>query len=426
MPPSRLAGVRTRPAPDDAPVVDVDLHGFAHGGEAVGRLPDGKVCFVPYAIPGERVRVAVVDERRRWARARLLEVLDPSPDRVEPPCPYFGPERCGGCRLQHIAPARQAQLKQAVVAEQLAHLGGIADPPVPETVRVGDLGYRSSARFAVDAQGRLGFRRPGSHAIEPIGVCLLLSEAAQATRDEAGDGWDGVAEVTVRAGSAEGRGLVVTPGAAALPPLPAGDLPVALRDDTGATVALRGDATVVEEVGGARYRVSPGSFFQPGAAGAEALLERVRDAAGVTAGEQVLDLYAGVGLFARALAADRGDVVAIEGDASACDDARANLDGLPARVVCDDVRRALTTVEAADVVVLDPPRKGAGQGLCRRITELDPRVVVYVSCDPAALARDAKAFVAAGYRLATAVPVDQFAHTAQIETVATFVPLIGR
>lgn len=418
--------MRSRHVPDAAAVVDIDLHGFAHGGEAVGRLPSGKACFVPYAIPGERVRVAVVDERRRWARAQLLEVLEPSPDRVQPPCPYFGPDRCGGCRLQHIAPARQARLKQAVVAEQLTHLGRIGDPPVADTVRVADRGYRSTARFAVDEDGRLGFRKPASHEVQPVDVCLLLSDAAQATRDEAGDGWAGVAEVTVRAGSAGGRGLVVTPGAGALPPLPPGDLPVALRDAGGATVALRGDATVVEEVGGVRYRVSPGSFFQPGAVGAAALLRLVREAAAVRAGEQVLDLYAGVGLFARALAADGGDVVAVEADPSACDDARANLAEVGARVECDDVRRVLERRDAADVVVLDPPRKGAGPATSRRIAELDPRVVVYVSCDPAALARDAAAFVAVGYRLAAAVPVDQFAHTAQIETVATFVPQLGR
>ncbi|HEY8341058.1 MAG TPA: RsmD family RNA methyltransferase, partial [Egibacteraceae bacterium] len=139
-----------------------------------------------------------------------------------------------------------------------------------------------------------------------------------------------------------------------------------------------------------------------------------------------LDLYAGVGLFARALAADGGDVVAVEADPSACDDARANLAEVGARVECDDVRRVLERRDAADVVVLDPPRKGAGPATSRRIAELDPRVVVYVSCDPAALARDAAAFVAVGYRLAAAVPVDQFAHTAQIETVATFVPQLGR
>src|SRR5690606_13367621 len=130
-----------------------DLHGFTHGGEAVGRLPSGKACFVAYAIPGERVVVEVVEEHKRWARGRLVEVVEPSPDRVPAPCPYFGQDeagepRCGGCALQHIAPERQAQLKRQVVVDQLEHIGKLSGPPVEDTVTPATFGYRCSARFA--------------------------------------------------------------------------------------------------------------------------------------------------------------------------------------------------------------------------------------------------------------------------------------
>lgn len=409
--------------------VDIVLDGVAHGGEAVGRLPDGKTCFVAYGIPGERVRVEVTEDRKRWCRGRLLAVLEPSPDRVPPPCPYFGPGLCGGCAIQHVAPARQAQWKRRVVAEALERIGGITDPPVAPTVSAGEFGYRNRARFAVDAAGRLGYRRAGTHEVMPIDRCPLLAPATQAVRDEAGDGWGGVEEVQVRAAVAgDGATLVVHPGAEALPPLPPGATPVALVDAAGRAHALRGDPTLVERVAGFDFRISAGSFFQSNTAGAEVLVRLVREAAAVRPGDAVADLYAGVGLFSRPLAADGATVVAVEANAAACDDARVNLAGTTAAVVAEPVDSALERMVAEvsgggagfDVVVLDPPRRGAGRHVCGRIARLRPRVVVYVSCDPAALARDARTLCGAGYRLAAAVPVDQFAQTAAIEVVASF------
>lgn len=409
-------------------VVDMMLDGLTHGGEAVGRLPSGKACFVPYAIPGERVRVEVVEDHKRWARGRLVEVLEASPDRVTPPCPYFGPDRCGGCALQHVAPDRQATMKRRVVVEQLERIGKFDDPPVAETVTVGSAGYRNTARFAVDPAGRLGFRGAGTHDVVPIDRCLLLHPAAQAVRDEAGDQWEGVEEVAVRAGlTGHGSALTIRPGPGPLPTLPPGATPVALLDTAGEAHALRGGPTITEHVAGFAYQVSPGSFFQSSTAGAEALVGLVREAAAVGPGDAVADLYAGVGLFARPLAAAGATVVAVEAGPGACDDARANLAGTTASVVCAPVEEGLDRLAgdpdddpAFDVVVLDPPRRGAGRDVCGRIAGLRPRTVVYVSCDPAALARDARALSNAGYALARAVPVDQFAQTAQVEIVATF------
>lgn len=408
--------------------VELTLHGLTHGGEAVGRLPGGKVCFVAYAIPGERVRVEVVEDHPRWSRGRLLEVLEASPDRAAPPCPYFGPGRCGGCALQHVTPQRQAAMKRRVVVEQLERIGKIDHPPVTDTVVVGSTGYRNTARFAVDPGGRLGFRGAGSHEVVPIDRCLLLHPTAQAVRDEAGDDWKGVEEVAVRAGLAgDGSALVVHPGAGALPALPPGATPVALVDTAGNTHPLRGEPTLTERVTGFDYRISAGSFFQPSTAGAEALVGLVRDAAAVGPGDAVADLYAGVGLFARPLAADGATVVAVEGNPHACEDARANLSGTTASVVHATVEKALDLLAgdpgddpAFDVVVLDPPRRGAGRDVCGRVANLRPRTIVYVSCDPAALARDARILTDAGYPLTRAVPVDQFAQTAHVEVVATF------
>lgn len=399
------------------------LDGFAHGGEAVGRRPDGKACFVGYALPGERVRVRITEEAKRWSRGQLLEVLAPSEERVEPPCPHFGPDRCGGCQLQHASQEGQARLVARVVREQLERIGKLEAPPVLPTITPAPFAYRTRARFGVDATGRLGFRKAGTHQLVAIDRCPLLAGPAQALRERAGDGWTGVEEVEVRVGLASGEtALVVTPGETGMPELPETDDPVALRDASGATVALRGDPTIHEEVDGRRFRVSPASFFQSSVVAAEALSRLVVEAAAPDAGTRALDLHAGVGLFAAALGAAGAEVVAVEKVPGAAADAWENLTDLDAEVIEGDALavardRAETPV---DVIVLDPPRRGAGDRLCRALAATPAATVIYVSCDPAALARDARLLVDAGFRLEQVQPVDQFAQTAAVEAAATF------
>ncbi len=401
----------------------VSLSGLAFGGEAVGRLADGCAVFVAFAIPGETVRVEVTQRRRSWARARLVEIIEPSPDRVEPPCPYFGPGRCGGCRLQHVSGERQAAMARQIVTETLQRLGRIGDPPVADTVRPAGYGYRSRARFAVDDQGRLAYRRAGSHDLLAVDRCLLLTDAAQALRDAAGDQWRGADEVEVR--SAGPAGALVIRADGDPPPLPPGDVPVALRRAGGRPRALRGDPLRHQRGGGVDVLVSPASFFQANRAGGEILLALVRAAAAVAPGDTAIDLFCGVGLFARGLAADGADVTAVEGSAAAVADAERNLAGL-AQVVRAPAGEAVAALREAgrtvDVVVLNPPRKGAGATLTTDLAAVATRTIVYVACDPAALARDARTLGDAGWALTEAVPVDQFAQTGQIEVVATFRP----
>ena len=382
--------------------VEVELHGFAHGGEAVGRLPDGRVVFVAHGIPGETVSVELTAEHKRWTRGRLVEVLHVSPDRVDPPCPYFGPERCGGCRLQHIASPRQRALLHQVVVDQLERLGGIPDPPVSAVVEAGDYRYRNRARFAVTDSGALAFRRYASDELIPIDRCLLLDEPTSLLHQAVGEEVAGAAEAEVRTGTLGGA-VVAGSG--------------------GKPAVIRGEPVVVHTVGGFDYQVSATSFFQSNATGAAILLDLVRTAAAVQEGEAALDLYAGVGLFARALAADGATVTAVEGSRSSAADARRNLHGL-ARVVQKPVERVVARMagegQRFDVVVADPPRKGAGAGVIPAIAQVATRAIVIVACDPAALGRDAGLLRGLGWELAGAVPVDQFAQTGHIEVVATF------
>src|SRR5690625_1173131 len=205
--------------------VESRIDRFTHGGEGVARI-EGKAVFVPGTIPGEQVRVQVVDDRKRWARAALLDVLDPSPDRVPPPCPYV-PE-CGGCDLQHIRPDAQRELKTRVVREQLTRLGGQTDPPVRPTQAVGpDVGYRNHIRLHADEQGRLGFHRTQSHDVVPIDRCLIAADDVQRLRETVGDD-TGADEVTVRAHTRTHAAAVrLTPGPGPLQ-IPEGDFDVAL------------------------------------------------------------------------------------------------------------------------------------------------------------------------------------------------------
>jgi tRNA/tmRNA/rRNA uracil-C5-methylase (TrmA/RlmC/RlmD family) len=420
--------VSRRPAPPlpRAPV-EATIDGFTHGGDGVARV-EGKAVFVPGALPGERVRLRVVEDKPRWARATLVEVVNASPDRVTPPCPVA--DECGGCDLQHAAPAAQRRLKTRVVREQLERLGRVPAPPVAETRAVGpDLGYRTHAQLHAAADGRLGFHRAGSHEVIPVEVCPVLTADAQAVRSGVGDA-TGATEVVVRAHHRTSTAAAaLTPGPGPLE-VPAGHFDLTLVQPDGATLPMRGDGTLAEQVAGLTYRFDPSSFFQVSTGGAEALVEEVLDAAGAVTGALVWDLYAGVGLLSLPLARAGAEVVAVEGHAAAAAWCVANaadaglevqvVDAPVERLVADVASSARSDLDPPDVVVLDPPRTGAGRDVVAGLVALEVPSVVYVACDVAALARDTRQLTEAGSRLSSVQPLDLFPMTHHVEVVATF------
>ena len=407
----------------------------AGGGGCVARDADGRVVFVRHALPGERVRARITAVTARYARADAVEVIEPSPDRVEPPCPYAGPGRCGGCDYQHVSLEAQRRLKAARVEEQLRRLSGVERNVEVEPVP-GDhdgLGWRSRVRLAVDGDGRAGFRRHRSHDVEPIASCPIAAPAVAATGVFAAR-WPGAAEVEIVTGTAEadgaaGASAVVTVtsrrGARAGPPGAALDAGLVIDG------AVRQRPSAVEtEVAGRRYRTSPGVFWQAHLGAPAALLEAVLDGAAPRPGSHVVDLYAGAGLFSIPLAeAARpgGRVLAVEHDRRTCEDARHNgrhLDLLEIRRAEVTSRLVATGIGRPDAIVLDPPRQGAGIAVMRAMTALTPalRSAVYVSCDPASFGRDLRVLLDAGWDLDGLRVFDVFPMTEHVEIVATVRP----
>jgi tRNA/tmRNA/rRNA uracil-C5-methylase (TrmA/RlmC/RlmD family) len=433
-------------------VVELEVGSVAHGGHCVARL-DGRVVFVRHALPGEQVRARVTegDDTARYLRADTVEVLGASPDRVEPPCPYAGPGACGGCDWQHATPAAQRELKAAVVREQLWRLARLDVPVTVEALpgRDDGLGWRTRVQHSVGDSGRLGFRRHRSHDVVVVDQCPITHPDVAAV-GHLGATWPGLSVVeVVAAGDGDHRLVVVSPrrdwrGPTGLPQVEASVAvaptvdPGPRRDADGpaSLSRVRGRTWLRERVVAGDwerdFRVTGGGFWQVHPAAAATFVATVLDLLRPAPGERVLDLYSGVGLFAAALA-DRvgpsGAVVAVEGDPRAVGDARRNVHDLPqVQLVQGSVGPALAGALAAlpgaasDVVVLDPPRSGAGRAVVESLCAARPRAICYVACDPAALARDLATATEHGYRLAELRAFDAFPMTHHVECVALLTP----
>ncbi|MEP7054419.1 MAG: class I SAM-dependent RNA methyltransferase [Actinomycetota bacterium] len=407
--------------------LELKVETVAHGGFCVARH-EGRAVFVRHTLPGELVVALVTEDRGSYLRADAVDVLEASPDRVVEPCEYARPGRCGGCDWQHASRAAQLRLKAAVVEEQLLRLAGLTRPVEVEDIGPPDgLGWRTRVTFSVDEAGAPGFRKHRSHDIQPVERCLIAHPLLEDIGIERRR-WPGTetveALVAVETGDAA---LVVSPlvewEQPVVPPLDAGAA-VMRGDGKGNAIPLRGRPGVREQSGGRTFRVSGSGFWQVHPAAAQTLTSAVLGMLAPRAGEFALDLYAGVGLFAAALAEPLGPggrIVAIESYAGATADAAYNLRDLEAVIVeTGKVEKVLArlALKRCDLVVLDPPRKGAGADVVRRIAFLKPRAIAYVACDPASLARDLKTFAAAGYHLSQLRAFDLFPMTQHIECVA--------
>ncbi|MBN1317992.1 MAG: class I SAM-dependent RNA methyltransferase [Anaerolineales bacterium] len=399
----------------------LELTAMAHGGTALGRDEDGRVVFVPGGIPGEKVRVRPVLVKERHAYAELLEVIERSPYRVEPHCPHYGV--CGGCHFQHIDYPAQLQFKTEVVRDQLGRVGHFIDPPVePALPSPVQWRYRNSVNFSPTADGKLGFWSPTEEQVVPIDECHIIEAGLQTLYREMDLELPGLLRVTLRIG-ADGDLLVVFETEDVEPPELATDLTVsaAILLPTGEAANLIGENVLYERCAGREWRVSAGSFFQVNRASAENLVRLVLEMANLHGTESVLELYSGVGLFTASLSAGSSGVVGIEENPDAVGDAALNLDDTEnVSLYQGAVEQILPELSdrSFDVVVLDPPRGGVEPAVVDALIEIGAPRIVYVSCDPATFARDAKRLARGGYRLMTVRPVDMFPQTYHVETVS--------
>ncbi|GAA2499212.1 class I SAM-dependent RNA methyltransferase [Streptomyces sp. NPDC059506] len=421
---------------------EVEVGPVAHGGHCIARH-EGRVLFVRHTLPGERVVAEVTegDEGSRFLRADAVEVLQASPDRVPAPCPFSGPGRCGGCDWQHAAPGAQRRLKVEVLTEQLERLAGLApqeagwdgtvEPAPGDKVPRGEVpAWRTRVQYAVDAQGRAGLRRHRSHDVEPVDHCLIAAPGVSELGIEKRT-WPQTAAVeAIAASGSSDRQVIITPAPGGRLPLVELDRPVSLArvDDNGGVHRVHGRGFVRERAAGRTWRVGAGGFWQVHPKAADLLVDAVLDGLDPREGETALDLYCGVGLFAGALAervGERGAVLGIESGKRAAEDARHNLADLErVRIEHGKVEAVLprTGITEADLVVLDPPRAGAGRQTVQRLTALGARRIAYVACDPAALARDLKYFGESGYRPVSLRAFDLFPMTHHMECVAVLEP----
>jgi 23S rRNA (uracil1939-C5)-methyltransferase len=402
--------------------IRLQMSAMAHGGEALARH-EGKVVFVPYVLPGEEVLVELTEEKARYSRGRAVEVITPSVDRVAPRCPHFG--TCGGCQWQHVSYERQIALREEVLRSQLTQIARLSDVPLRPTLEAADpWEYRNHVRLHLDEEGRLGFVGADKRSVEPISECHIMHPLLWEIFSTLEIDFPDLASVSLRVGTLTEERLLILETAGHEVPGVEVDLPVScvLLLGDGTPVTYVGNNHVTEILAGKSIRVSSTSFFQVNTPQAEQLVLTVNGYVNPRGDEVLLDLYCGVGTFAIALSDRVAQVLGIDASGSAIADAMFNSQGLTnVGYLHGDVEELLPSIdEAVHSVVLDPPRQGLSSAALASLLALAPASIVYVSCDPATLSRDAGKMVQAGYELLEIQPVDMFPQTHHIEAVALF------
>ena len=385
--------------------IRVTIEKIAHGGHFIARY-EGAVIFVRHGIPGELCEVEITSVGASFNRGDVCEVIEPSSDRVSAPCRFAHRSGCGGCDFQHISVARQRDLKSDVITEQFSRIAKM-DISVDVEEVAAPLGWRTRCSAVTTKSGALGFYQARSHKVVPVDDCrILVPEMKYAELAQRGSKPDQRIEISI---SNTGERTIATAHSG-------GESPLRISDGPDISHYRVGDSS---------FEVSQKSFWQSHKDAPRILTEAVLQYAQLQSDDSVLDLYGGVGLFAASfleLIGPTGTVDIVEGSKSATADAERNFASAKnVKIHTGDVARVITRFERADVIVLDPPREGAGKQVLEKCTQLGARVIVYVACDPAALARDAAYLAESGYSLKAMRAFDLFPMTHHIESVAQFV-----
>ena len=396
----------------------VEIERMVFGGDGMARLADGRAVFVPFTLPGEQVRIRLVEEKKKFARAALVEVLRPDPERIKPRCVHFG--TCGGCQYQHMTYERQLSTKQAVFTEQIQRIAGLQDPPVrqihpsPETWN-----YRNTVHFHLSPAGQPGYHAAGSHDVVEISECHLPMAGIGAIWPQLDfEPGSEIQRVEITEGMDEE--ILLTLSGSDEPPEMELDLPISVVQQTvDGDLILAGSGYVLMQVNQTVFSVSAGSFFQVNNGLAAEMVSELLARLDVK-GKRVIDVYCGVGLFSAFLAPLAAEVIGIEQSPSACQDFAVNLDHFDNVSLYEgDAADILPDLQVnADVMVVDPPRSGLDRRVVDAILQQKPAQLAYISCDPPTLARDLKRLLAGGYHLQEIVPFDLFPQTGHVESIS--------
>ena len=407
-------------------LLTVKLEKLTYGGGALGRLSDGRAVFVPFALPGETVRVHSVNEKRGHVRAELVEVLEPSPERIVPKCKHFGV--CGGCHYQHLPYQAQLTAKTEILRDQLTRIGKIENPPVMQIVPSStEWNYRNHVQFHLTSDGKLGYIDVHSRSVIPISECHLPEQTLNALWPALEfDPGLGLERVSLRLGVDDETMLVLESESPEAPELELeANLSVVHLTDNDVVVMAGDDhltMRVNDRVNDRLFHVSAASFFQVNTEMAGKMAVHLLAHLCVSPATTLLDVYCGVGLFSAFFAPRVGRLIGIESSPSACEDFTVNLDEFDNvelfEAPAEDVLPALDV--NPDIVILDPPRAGVDKRVLDALLDRGPKRIAYISCDPSTLGRDAARLIAGSYRLAHVTPFDLFPQTSSIESISIF------
>ncbi len=395
---------------------------IANGGDGIGRLPDGRAVFVPFTIPGETIRATVVEEKKGYVRGELKEVINPARDRIQPRCKHFG--TCGGCHFQHLGYQDQLGIKTKIIEDVLLRVGGLSGVnllPIVPSPREWD--YRNNVQFHLHSSGRLGYQRHLSNEVIPIDECFLPSPVLWDLRSQLDlDYQTGIKRVSFREGIDEEVLILLEGENSDLPEMEI-NLPASVVHlGEAGNIVLAGSDFLMMQVKEKHFKVSAESFFQVNTSMTEKLVDHVLTLLLKEKLNCLVDLYCGVGLFSAFTARMTKNLIGIEFSHSACMDYAENLDEYDHIELYEgSADLILPRLEITpDVVIADPPRAGIGRSTLDALVKLKPKRIIYVSCDPATLARDASRLVKGGYRLIQLTPFDLFPQTFHIESVSVF------
>jgi 23S rRNA (uracil1939-C5)-methyltransferase len=408
-----------------SPVYDVLLEKLTYGGEAMGRLPDGRAVFVPFGLPGEQVRVELTEDKKNFARGKLIELLKASPERIDPKCKHFG--KCGGCHYQNLSYEKQLLAKTETLRDQLQRIGKIESPPIKQMIASpNEWNYRNHVQFHLTAEGKVGFINAKGNSTLPIEECHLPETGINAFWPELQfESNKDVERVSLRAGRDEELMVVLESESPETPELEIeADVSVVHLFDEHAVV-LAGRDDLIFNILGKNFRVSAASFFQVNTAMAGKMVEHLISRLPVTSSTTLLDVYCGVGLFSKFFAGKCQTVIGIEESESACEDFAFNLDEFDNVELYEGAAEEILPGLASHVsnmtyMIVDPPRAGIERYALDAILSIKPQIIAYVSCDPSTLARDAARLINGGYCLVEVTPFDLFPQTYHIESISIF------